>query len=128
MRGCADARSRQYRSYIAARDPGDAAITTSAFAISYPVDVSVRPIWCRPAANIRISFEFNCAADVFIFRRPFKPGVSSCQRLCFNYSLFSVPSAFLAANYFWVVALMPTVSGRGIELLGDGDRSSAQGG
>jgi hypothetical protein len=66
--------------------------------------------------------------DVFIFRRPFKPGVSSCQRLCFNYSLFSVPSAFLAANYFWVVALMPTVSGRGIELLGDGDRSSAQGG
>jgi hypothetical protein len=46
MRGWAMARSREYFSYFAffgARDPGDAIVSASAFAIFYPIDVAIQP-------------------------------------------------------------------------------------
>jgi hypothetical protein len=66
MRGCANARSRQYFSYFAffsARDPGDANATASAFAIFYPIDVAIQ----HSTVQCEYYFEFNARLAGLIF-------------------------------------------------------------
>src|SRR6516225_7163157 len=75
MRGCANARSRQYFSYFAffsARDPGDVIARMFVFAIFYPIDVPIRSERANSTIHCEYYFEFiaRSASLYFLFPSP----------------------------------------------------------